>query len=53
MQVNTCESEHDAIVKATMRVTHGYAISGAGLVLCSRHMLIRKNGVGDLQKGER
>jgi len=26
---------------------------GTGLVLCSRHSLIRGNSVGDLQKGER
>lgn len=52
-QINTCESEHDAIVKASIKATAGYAVSGAGLVLCSRHLLVRKNGVGDLQKGER
>ncbi|PPR06996.1 hypothetical protein CVT24_011092 [Panaeolus cyanescens] len=52
-ELNTCESEHDAIVKASTSSTLGYAISGKGLALCSRHLLVRKNGVGDLQKGER
>ena len=27
-------------------------ISGATLVICSRHCMIRKNGAGDLYKGE-
>ncbi|PPQ76961.1 hypothetical protein CVT24_009371 [Panaeolus cyanescens] len=52
-EINTCESEHNAIVKASTSATPGYAISGKGMVMCSRHLLIRKNGVGDLQKGER
>jgi Kyakuja-Dileera-Zisupton transposase len=53
MQINTCESEHDAIVRAGTRCTPGYAVSGAGLVLCSRHALVCRNGVADLHKGER
>jgi Kyakuja-Dileera-Zisupton transposase len=52
-QINTCESEHDAIARAGVRNTPGYAVSGTGLSLCSRHALIRKNGVADLQLGER
>ncbi|KJA16799.1 hypothetical protein HYPSUDRAFT_71075 [Hypholoma sublateritium FD-334 SS-4] len=52
-EINTCESEHDTIVKAGVKATPGYSVSSAGLVLCSRHLLVRKNGVGDLQKGER
>ncbi|KAM6489975.1 hypothetical protein JOM56_014554 [Amanita muscaria] len=52
-EINTCQSEHEAIVRASTRNMPGYAVSGAGLVLCSRHSLVRKNGVGDLQKGER
>lgn len=31
----------------------GYAMSGAVICCCTRHELIEKNGVGDLQKGER
>ncbi|KAF8333820.1 hypothetical protein F5887DRAFT_892938 [Amanita rubescens] len=52
-EINTCESEHDAIARAQIRCTPGYAISGNGLALCSRHAVIRRNGAGDLQKGER
>lgn len=48
-----CESEHDAIVRAQTRCTPGYAVSGTGLVICSRHALVRRNGAGDLQKGEK
>ncbi|TEB32018.1 hypothetical protein FA13DRAFT_1709457 [Coprinellus micaceus] len=47
------ESEHDAIMRAAIRHTPGYDVTGAGVVICSRHGLIRPNGVGDLQKGER
>lgn len=52
-QINTCESEHDAIVRAQTRCTPGYAVSGTGLVVCSRHALVRRNGAGDLPKGEK
>ncbi|KAF6743253.1 hypothetical protein DFP72DRAFT_1080451 [Ephemerocybe angulata] len=52
-EINTCDSEHDAVVRAAVRCTPGYAVTGAGLVICSRHCLIRPNGAGDLQKGER
>ena len=48
-----CRSEHDAIVRAAVRSSPGYAINGVGLALCSRHSLVRKNGVGDFQKGEK
>ena len=33
--------------------TAGYAVSGAVLVICSRHCLIHKNRAGDLKKGEK
>ncbi|KAH6897792.1 hypothetical protein BKA70DRAFT_1116038 [Coprinopsis sp. MPI-PUGE-AT-0042] len=51
-EINTCHSEHDAIVRASVRRTPGYNVTGAGLVICSRHGLVRANGIGDLQKGE-
>ena len=35
-----------------MRCTPGYLVSGAGLVLCSQHALVCRNGVADLKKGE-
>ena len=52
VQISTCESQHDAIVRANTRSSPGYAISGASLVICSRHCMIRRNGAGDLYKGE-
>ncbi|KAM6493543.1 hypothetical protein JOM56_011677 [Amanita muscaria] len=51
--INTCQSEHDAIIRATVRSTPGYAVTGTIIVICPRHGLVRKNGAGDLQKGER
>ncbi|KAJ3509664.1 hypothetical protein NMY22_g16220 [Coprinellus aureogranulatus] len=52
-EINSCESEHDAVVRAAVRRTPGYSATGAGLVICSWHCLVRPNGAGDLQKGER
>lgn len=52
LQINTCKSQHDAILRANTRNKEGYIASGTGLVQC-RHVLVRKNGVGDLQKGEK
>ncbi|KAH9956388.1 hypothetical protein BGW80DRAFT_1439367 [Lactifluus volemus] len=52
-EINTCQSEHDALVRAVVRCTPGYSVTGVGLCICPRHCLIRKNGAGDLQKGER
>ncbi|KAI0245298.1 hypothetical protein BJV78DRAFT_1277455 [Lactifluus subvellereus] len=52
-KINTCQSEHDALVRAVVRCTPGYSVTGVGLCVCPRHCLIRKNGAGDLQKGER
>jgi hypothetical protein len=51
LQVNDCESEHDALAKAATRGIPGYASSGNGIAICSRHGLIRS--AGDLQKGEK
>ncbi|KAH6903662.1 hypothetical protein BKA70DRAFT_1227593 [Coprinopsis sp. MPI-PUGE-AT-0042] len=47
------EKEHDAVVRASVRRTPGYNVTGAGLVICSHHGLVRPNGIGDLQKGEK
>jgi hypothetical protein len=52
-QINTCKSEHDAVVRAAVRCTPGYSVTGTGLCVCARHCLVRKNGAGDLQKGEK
>ncbi|KIJ92421.1 hypothetical protein K443DRAFT_113647 [Laccaria amethystina LaAM-08-1] len=47
-QVNTCESRHDALVRAATRSTQGYAVSGVVVVICLRHCRAR-----DLQVGEK
>ncbi|KAI0746139.1 hypothetical protein C8Q76DRAFT_604722, partial [Earliella scabrosa] len=49
---NTCSAEHNAILKANLR-KEGYIASGIGAVLCARHALVRKNGAGDIQLGEK
>ena len=51
--MNTCRLEHDALVRAAVHCTPGYNVSGTVLILCPRHCLVRKKGVGDLPKGER
>ena len=51
-QLNTCHSDHEAIARANLSIP-GYKVNGTGLVLCSRHALVRSNGVGDLVKGEK
>lgn len=38
--------------KAT-RGVEGYLVTGVGAVICARSGMVRSNGVGDLQKGER
>lgn len=48
-----CESRHDALVRVATRSTPGYAVSGAVVVVCSRHCMIWRNGAGDLQLGEK
>lgn len=53
LQINTCESQHDALVRAATRSSPGYAVSGVVAVICTRHCLVRRNGAGDLQKGEK
>ena len=52
-QPNLCESELHAVDHANTRFSQGYAATGVGGVVCARHGLVRKNGMGNLQKGER
>lgn len=49
---STCSAEYNAIKRAGLS-RNGYLASGVSAVLCGRHSLARKNGVADLQKGER
>ena len=53
IKVNTCQSEHDALVCAAVRSTPSYKVTGTILVICTHHGLVQLNGVGDLQKGEK
>ncbi|KAN0105342.1 hypothetical protein V8E52_011131 [Russula decolorans] len=50
---NLCDSELHAVDHANTRVSQGYTTTGVGGVVCARHGLVRKNGMGNLQKGER
>ncbi|KAH8113739.1 hypothetical protein DFH11DRAFT_1509928, partial [Phellopilus nigrolimitatus] len=50
---SSCDSTFQAIEKATTRTNDGYLVTGVGAVICARSGMVRKNGVGDLQKGER
>ncbi|KAI0764426.1 hypothetical protein BC629DRAFT_1293606, partial [Irpex lacteus] len=49
---NTCSVEHKAIRDANVK-HNGYLASGVAACLCNRHLLVRANGLADLQKGER
>jgi hypothetical protein len=52
-QPNLCQSELRAVDHANKRFSDRYLASGAAAVVCARHGLVRKNGMGSLQKGER
>lgn len=52
-QPNMCDSQLRAVDHANTRFSRGYKSTGVGGVVCARHGLVRKNGLGDLQKGER
>ena len=52
-QPNLCESELHVVDHANVKFSKGYKATGVGGVICARHSLVRKNGLGDLQKGER
>ncbi|KAF8577085.1 hypothetical protein K439DRAFT_1649163 [Ramaria rubella] len=51
-EISTC-SNFAAMGQANARHHKGLAITGVGACVCARHQLIRANGVGDLQRGER
>lgn len=52
-QINTCESQHDTLIRASTQSSPGYAVSGAVVVICLRHCMIQRNRAGDLQLGEK
>lgn len=51
-EIETCGTEFHAVNQANSRASKVFTVSGVGAVVC-RHGLVRKNGVVDLQKGER
>lgn len=53
LQIQTCGSTFHAVNAANSKFTKGYAVTGVGAVVCARHNFVQKNGVGDLQRGER
>ncbi|KAF8208554.1 hypothetical protein K438DRAFT_1961156 [Mycena galopus ATCC 62051] len=38
---------------ANTKYAQGYAATGCGMITCGRHEIVAKNGVGDLQAGEK
>ncbi|KAJ6463803.1 hypothetical protein C8R47DRAFT_1224959 [Mycena vitilis] len=50
--VSTCIA-FAALLQKDTRLTTGLRCSGVGGVVCARHEVVRPQGVGDLQKGER
>ncbi|KAF7440215.1 hypothetical protein PC9H_000559 [Pleurotus ostreatus] len=50
---NLCDSELRAVDHANKRRSNGYISTGVAGVVCARHGLVRRNGLGNLQKGKR
>ncbi|KAF9501090.1 hypothetical protein BDN71DRAFT_1555892 [Pleurotus eryngii] len=50
---NLCDSELCAVDHANKRRLNGYISTGVASVVCVRHGLVRRNRLGNLQKGER
>ncbi|KAJ7749884.1 hypothetical protein B0H16DRAFT_1318981 [Mycena metata] len=50
--VSTCIA-FAALLQKDTRLTTGLRCSGVGGVVCARHEVVRAQGIGDLQKGER
>ncbi|KAJ3970820.1 hypothetical protein EV361DRAFT_801298, partial [Lentinula raphanica] len=42
-----------ALDHANTKYSSGYRATGVGMCTCARHEIVMKNGVGDLQRGER
>ena len=48
-----CGSDFHAVSKANSKSSKDYISTGVVACVCARHSFIQKNGVGDLQLGER
>ncbi|KAF9782109.1 hypothetical protein BJ322DRAFT_1009547 [Thelephora terrestris] len=53
IEVSGCDSAFHAVNQANKKSTKDYIASGVVACVCARHSLMMKNGVGDLQRGER
>ncbi|KAJ7870752.1 hypothetical protein B0H14DRAFT_3439844 [Mycena olivaceomarginata] len=51
-EMSTCTSLA-ALDHANTKYAQGYAATGCGMITCGRHEIVCKNGVGDLQAGEK
>ncbi|KAK7052719.1 hypothetical protein R3P38DRAFT_2502888 [Favolaschia claudopus] len=51
-EMSTC-SGLAALDYANTKYLRGYSTTGVGMGVCARHEFVQRNGVGDLQKGER
>ncbi|KAK7053876.1 CxC2 domain-containing protein [Favolaschia claudopus] len=51
-EMSTC-SGLAALDYANTKYSRGYSTTGVGMGVCARHEFVQRNGVGDLQKGER
>ncbi len=51
-QISTCTG-FAAMKQANIKYAKGYAASGVGACICSRHEFMLANGVGDTQLGEK
>ncbi|KAF7331975.1 CxC2 domain-containing protein [Mycena kentingensis (nom. inval.)] len=51
-EISSCAA-FAAITQRDTRNVAGLRVSGVGGVVCARHGLVRRHGLGDLQKGER
>ena len=51
-EIETCGTEFHVVNQANSKQSKDYTVSGVGTVVC-HHGLVHKNGVVDLQKGER
>jgi hypothetical protein len=52
-KVTGCGSNFHAVNQVNRKSTKDYVASGVVACVCARHSLMMKNGVGDLQRGER